>query len=62
MQCTLKLKNVHSNLSNESCPGVVTVTIRADKAALGIVGIAESSRNIIIGEPHGDYNGTATVK
>ncbi|XP_014844179.1 PREDICTED: G-protein coupled receptor 98 isoform X1 [Poecilia mexicana] len=41
--------------------GVVTVTIRADKAALGIIGIAESSRNVIIGEPHGNYNGTAVV-
>ncbi|MEQ2176232.1 hypothetical protein GOODEAATRI_025891, partial [Goodea atripinnis] len=42
--------------------GVVTVIIRADKAALGIIGIAESSQNIIIGEPQGDYNGTAMVK
>ncbi|MEQ2283323.1 hypothetical protein AMECASPLE_010101, partial [Ameca splendens] len=41
--------------------GVVTVIIRADKAALGIIGIAESSQNIIIGEPQGDYNGTAMV-
>uniref|UniRef100_A0A3B5LER5 Adhesion G-protein coupled receptor V1 n=1 Tax=Xiphophorus couchianus TaxID=32473 RepID=A0A3B5LER5_9TELE len=41
--------------------GVVTVTITADKAALGIIGIAESSRNVIIGEPHGKYNGTAVV-
>ncbi|KAM9360944.1 adhesion G-protein coupled receptor V1 [Symphorus nematophorus] len=38
-----------------------TITIRADKAALGIVGIAESSRNILIGEPQGDYNGSAVV-
>uniref|UniRef100_A0A672JI01 Adhesion G-protein coupled receptor V1 n=1 Tax=Salarias fasciatus TaxID=181472 RepID=A0A672JI01_SALFA len=43
------------------CAGMATVTIRADKAALGIVGIAESSKNILIGEPQGDYNGTATV-
>ncbi|MED6250420.1 Adhesion G-protein coupled receptor V1 [Ataeniobius toweri] len=41
--------------------GAVTVIIRADKAALGIIGIAESSQNIIIGEPQGDYNGTAMV-
>lgn len=43
-------------------PGLATITIRADKAALGIVGIAESSRNIIIGEPQGDYNGSAVVR
>ncbi|XP_053180894.1 adhesion G-protein coupled receptor V1 [Scomber japonicus] len=41
--------------------GLATITIRADKAALGIVGIAEPSRNIIIGEPQGDYNGSAVV-
>lgn len=43
-------------------PGVATITITADKAALGIIGIAESSRNILIGEPHGDYNGSAVVR
>lgn len=42
--------------------GLATITIRADKAALGIIGIAESSRNIIIGEPQGDYNGSAVVR
>uniref|UniRef100_A0A3B4V3U8 Adhesion G-protein coupled receptor V1 n=1 Tax=Seriola dumerili TaxID=41447 RepID=A0A3B4V3U8_SERDU len=40
---------------------MVTITVRADKAALGIIGIAESSRNILIGEPQGDYNGSAVV-
>ncbi len=43
-------------------PGMATITIRADKAALGIIGIAESSRNILIGEPQGDYNGSAVVR
>ncbi|KAM7416521.1 hypothetical protein PAMA_018533 [Pampus argenteus] len=41
--------------------GLATITIRADKAALGIIGIAESSRTIIIGEPQGDYNGSAVI-
>lgn len=41
---------------------MATVTIRADKAALGIVGVAESSRNILMGEPQGSYNGSATVR
>ncbi|XP_051279685.1 adhesion G-protein coupled receptor V1 isoform X2 [Dicentrarchus labrax] len=41
--------------------GMATITIRADKAALGIIGIAESSRNVLIGEPQGDYNGSAVV-
>ncbi|XP_030273384.1 adhesion G-protein coupled receptor V1 isoform X2 [Sparus aurata] len=41
--------------------GMATITIRADKAALGIIGISESSRKILIGEPQGDYNGSAMV-
>ncbi|XP_062238571.1 adhesion G-protein coupled receptor V1 [Platichthys flesus] len=40
---------------------MVTITIRAGKAALGIIGIAESSRSILIGEPQGEYNGSAVV-
>lgn len=43
-------------------PGMATITIRADKAALGIIGIAESSRKILIGEPQGYYNGSAMVR
>ncbi|XP_019908355.3 adhesion G-protein coupled receptor V1 isoform X2 [Esox lucius] len=41
--------------------GVATITILGDSAALGVVGIAEASRNILVGEPQGDYNGTALV-
>uniref|UniRef100_A0A3B4ZW94 Adhesion G-protein coupled receptor V1 n=1 Tax=Stegastes partitus TaxID=144197 RepID=A0A3B4ZW94_9TELE len=41
--------------------GLVTITIRADKAALGVVGIAESSKNLLIGEPQGDYSGSVIV-
>ncbi|KAL0979759.1 hypothetical protein UPYG_G00189270 [Umbra pygmaea] len=41
--------------------GVTTVTILGDRAAMGVVGIAEASRNILIGEPQGDYNGTSLV-
>lgn len=42
--------------------GTATVSIRANKAALGIVGVAETSRNILIGEPQGQYNGSAVVR
>lgn len=42
--------------------GSATVTILGDRAAMGIVGIAEASRNVLIGEPQGDYNGTALVR
>ncbi|KAM3842448.1 adhesion G-protein coupled receptor V1-like, partial [Diretmus argenteus] len=41
--------------------GQATITILRDKAALGIVGIAEASREILMGEPQGDYNGSAVV-
>ncbi|KAJ0067530.1 hypothetical protein NL108_008007, partial [Boleophthalmus pectinirostris] len=40
---------------------IATIIINADKAALGIVGVGESSRNILIGEPQGLYNGSAAV-
>ncbi|XP_035385851.1 adhesion G-protein coupled receptor V1 [Electrophorus electricus] len=40
---------------------VATVVIRADHGALGAVGIGDSSRNVLIGEPQGTYNGTALV-
>lgn len=43
-------------------PGVATVVIRPDVGALGTVGIADSSRNVLIGEPRGNYNGTALVR
>lgn len=42
--------------------GVATVVIQADVGALGTVGIADSSRNILIGEPRDIYNGTALVR
>lgn len=42
--------------------GIATITIRANKAALGIIGIEESSSNILIGEPQGNYNGSAVVR
>lgn len=41
---------------------MATITIRADKAALGIIGLAETSRNVLIGEPQGDYDGSAVVR
>ncbi|KAM6930325.1 adhesion G-protein coupled receptor V1 [Xenentodon cancila] len=58
---TIRLFPADSGAVVDPLHAVVTVTIKADKAALGIVGISESSRNIIIGEPQGDYNGTALV-
>lgn len=46
------------------CPvlGMATITVRADKAALGIIGVEETSRDILIGEPQGYYNGSAVVR
>ncbi|XP_051546873.1 adhesion G-protein coupled receptor V1 isoform X1 [Myxocyprinus asiaticus] len=41
--------------------GVATFVIQADVGALGTVGIADSSRNVLIGEPRSNYNGTALV-
>ncbi|XP_028269622.1 adhesion G-protein coupled receptor V1 [Parambassis ranga] len=58
---TVQLFPAESGAVIDPLHAMVTITIRADKAALGIVGIAESSRNIIIGEPQGGYNGSATI-
>ncbi|XP_040899032.1 adhesion G-protein coupled receptor V1 [Toxotes jaculatrix] len=60
-QFTVRLFPAESGAVIDPLNGVVTITIRADKAALGIIGIAESSKNILIGEPQGDYNGSAVV-
>ncbi|XP_068559504.1 adhesion G-protein coupled receptor V1 [Cebidichthys violaceus] len=58
---TVRLFPAESGAVIDPLTGMATITIRADKAALGIIGIEESSRNILIGEPLGDYNGSAVV-
>ncbi|XP_036069486.1 adhesion G-protein coupled receptor V1 isoform X2 [Oryzias melastigma] len=58
---TLRLSPADSGAIIDPINGLVTITIKADKAALGIIGIADSSRNIFIGEPQGNYTGSATV-
>ncbi|XP_074526084.1 adhesion G-protein coupled receptor V1 [Halichoeres trimaculatus] len=58
---TLQLFPAASGAVIDPLNGMATITIRADKAALGVIGIAESSRNILIGEPQGDYNGSAVI-
>ncbi|NXH80376.1 GPR98 protein, partial [Edolisoma coerulescens] len=42
--------------------GVATIIIMADEGASGVVGIAHSSKHILIGEPSGHYNGTALIR
>ncbi|XP_044053980.1 adhesion G-protein coupled receptor V1 isoform X2 [Siniperca chuatsi] len=58
---TVRLFPAESGAVIDPLNGMATITIRADKAALGIIGIAESSRIILIGEPQEDYNGSAMV-
>ncbi|XP_059551072.1 adhesion G-protein coupled receptor V1 [Myotis daubentonii] len=41
--------------------GSASIIIRGDKGASGEVGIAPSSRHILIGEPSAKYNGTAII-
>nr|XP_033775700.1 adhesion G-protein coupled receptor V1 [Geotrypetes seraphini] len=41
--------------------GGATIIVLGDEGASGVVGIASSSRDILIGEPLGKYNGTALV-
>ncbi|NWV81048.1 GPR98 protein, partial [Dasyornis broadbenti] len=41
--------------------GVATIIIVGDEGAAGVVGIAHSSQHVLIGEPSGNYNGTALI-
>ncbi|NXM57764.1 GPR98 protein, partial [Illadopsis cleaveri] len=41
--------------------GVAAIIIMGDEGASGVVGIAHSSKHILIGEPSGNYNGTALI-
>ncbi|XP_053910929.1 adhesion G-protein coupled receptor V1 [Cuculus canorus] len=41
--------------------GVATIIILGDEGASGVVGIADSSKHVLIGEPSGNYNGTALI-
>ncbi|XP_026199339.1 adhesion G-protein coupled receptor V1 [Anabas testudineus] len=60
-QFTVWLFAAESDAVISPLSGIATITVKANKAALGIIGIAESSRNILIGEPLGNYNGSAVV-
>ncbi|NXA31973.1 GPR98 protein, partial [Eudromia elegans] len=44
-----------------SLNGLATIVIVGDEGASGIVGIAPSSSHILIGEPSGNYDGTALI-
>ncbi|XP_068782490.1 adhesion G-protein coupled receptor V1 [Struthio camelus] len=41
--------------------GLATIIIVGDQGASGVVGIAHSSTYVLIGEPSGNYNGTALI-
>ncbi|NWY04075.1 GPR98 protein, partial [Nothoprocta ornata] len=41
--------------------GLATIVIVGDEGASGIVGIAPSSTHVLIGEPSGNYDGTALI-
>ncbi|NWV12723.1 GPR98 protein, partial [Ptilonorhynchus violaceus] len=41
--------------------GVATIIIVGDEGASGVVGIAHSSKHVLIGEPSGNFNGTALI-
>jgi len=42
--------------------GTATIIIVGDEGASGVVGIALSSKHVLIGEPSGNYNGTALIR
>ncbi|XP_028834405.1 adhesion G-protein coupled receptor V1 isoform X2 [Denticeps clupeoides] len=58
---TIRLLSAKNEPIIDPTNDIATVTIRADRGSLGTVGIADSSRSVLIGEPMGAYNGTAVV-
>ncbi|KAI4876542.1 hypothetical protein NFI96_002228 [Prochilodus magdalenae] len=58
---TVHLMSAENEAVIDPTRNIATVVIRADRGALGIVGIADSSKNVLIGEPQGTYNGTALI-
>ncbi|XP_072520807.1 adhesion G-protein coupled receptor V1 isoform X2 [Salminus brasiliensis] len=58
---TVQLLSAGSEAVIDPTRNIATVVIRADRGALGIVGIADSSKDVLIGEPQGTYNGTALI-
>ncbi|XP_031463513.1 adhesion G-protein coupled receptor V1-like, partial [Phasianus colchicus] len=41
--------------------GLATIIILGDEGASGVVGIGQSFKHVLIGEPSGNYNGTALI-
>ncbi|KAJ3604248.1 hypothetical protein NHX12_028989, partial [Muraenolepis orangiensis] len=58
---TVRLLPGTSDAVVDPIAGMATITIQANQAALGVVGVAESSRDVVIGEPERGYNGSAVV-
>ncbi|XP_053337317.1 adhesion G-protein coupled receptor V1 [Clarias gariepinus] len=58
---TVQLLSARNEAVIDPTRNLATIVIRADRGALGIIGIADSSRNVLIGEPQGMYNGTALI-
>ncbi|KAI5088303.1 G-protein coupled receptor 98 isoform X2, partial [Silurus meridionalis] len=58
---TVQLLSARNEAVIDPTRNLATIVIRADREALGIIGIADSSRNVLIGEPQGMYNGTAFI-
>ncbi|KAJ8380590.1 hypothetical protein SKAU_G00013680 [Synaphobranchus kaupii] len=60
-QFTVQLLSVNNEAVVDPIHGTASVVILGDRGAMGTVAVAESSMNILIGEPQGAYNGTALV-
>ncbi|XP_026994314.2 adhesion G-protein coupled receptor V1 isoform X1 [Tachysurus fulvidraco] len=58
---TVQLLSARNEAVIDPTRNLASILIRADRGALGIIGIADSSRNVLIGEPQGMYNGTALI-
>nr|XP_014349406.1 PREDICTED: G-protein coupled receptor 98 [Latimeria chalumnae] len=58
---TIQLLAPNNNADISPVDGSATIIVLGDGEAAGTVGVAPSSRQVLIGEPMGKYNGTAII-
>ncbi|XP_038661208.1 adhesion G-protein coupled receptor V1 isoform X3 [Scyliorhinus canicula] len=60
-QYTIRLVSATNGAGISPLYGSATIIILGDRAASGMIAIAESTKHILIGEPVNNYNGTALI-
>uniref|UniRef100_A0A4W3JB69 Adhesion G-protein coupled receptor V1 n=1 Tax=Callorhinchus milii TaxID=7868 RepID=A0A4W3JB69_CALMI len=58
---SIQLVSATNNADISPVYGIATIIILGDNAASGMISIATSAQHVLIGEPVGSYNGSATI-